>query len=113
MQFAELADARRSIRSYLPTDVSNQQVRRLLSVARQAPSGANLQPGHFLRVQGTHRARLSDELVRPSREGRREEEDYGVLSASDAHEPSQTPGRVRAGSLRRVGCRTRPPGRAR
>jgi nitroreductase len=79
MQFAELADARRSIRSYLPTDVSDQKVRQLLSVARQAPSGANLQPGHFLRVRGARRARLTEELVGAWREGKQEEEDYGYF----------------------------------
>lgn len=79
MQFAELVGARRSIRGYLPTDVSNEQVRQLLSLARQAPSGANLQPGHFLRIQGEQRARLSEELVRAWREGRQEAEDYGYF----------------------------------
>jgi len=79
MQFAELVGARRSIRGYLPTDVPNQQVRDLLSLARQAPSGANLQPGHFVRVQGDQRSRLSEELVRAWREGRQEVEDYGYF----------------------------------
>jgi len=79
MQFAELVGARRSIRGYLPTDVSDQQVRQLLSLARQAPSGANLQPGHFVRVQGEQRARLSEELVRAWRDGAQEQEDYGYF----------------------------------
>jgi nitroreductase len=79
MQFAELVGSRRSIRSYLPIDISNERVRELLRLARQAPSGANLQPGHFLRVQGAQRARLCEELVRAWREGRQEEEDYGYF----------------------------------
>src|SRR5690349_18344437 len=79
MKFTDLVDTRRSVRAYLPRAVSEQEVLELLRLARQAPSGANLQPGHFLRVQGEVRERLSSELVGAWREGRQEAEDYGYF----------------------------------
>jgi len=39
--------SRRSVRAYLPDPVSRETVEALLTVARAAPSGANLQPGRF------------------------------------------------------------------
>lgn len=79
MKFTDLVDTRRSVRAYLPQAVSGQEVLELLRLARQAPSGANLQPGHFLRVQGEVRERLSGELVSAWRDGRQEAEDYGYF----------------------------------
>lgn len=41
--FTELASARRSVRSYLPTPVSPEALERILRAANAAPSGGNLQ----------------------------------------------------------------------
>ena len=77
--FAELAAQRRSVRAYLPQPVPQQLLRQLVLTARQAPSGANLQPGSFVAVQGEARARLSDELMTAFRAGQQEQEDYAYF----------------------------------
>ena len=67
---------RRSVRAYLPTPVSEALLRHILTQARRAPSGANLQPGAFLSVQGDARQRLSAALMDAWRNGAQEVEDY-------------------------------------
>lgn len=47
----ELIQRRRSIRSFIPQDLSDQQIRLLLSAAMAAPSGHNFQPWHFVVVR--------------------------------------------------------------
>lgn len=74
--FAILARDRRSTRAFLPAPVPNETVHALLGTAREAPSGANLQPGGFIQVQGGARTRLCHELVSAWQEGRQEREDY-------------------------------------
>ena len=54
---------RRSVRAYLPRPVDPQTLHELLVSARLAPSGANLQPGSFVQVQGGARESLSNALV--------------------------------------------------
>lgn len=76
---AQLVQQRHSVRAYLPTKVPDEVLHALLISARQAPSGANLQPGAFVRVQGDARARLSTRLVEHWRAGLQEEEDYGYF----------------------------------
>lgn len=71
-----LVAERRSIRAYLPTPVPNDLLRQVVQTARLAPSGANLQPGSFIAVQGDLRQRLCDELVQTWRAGGHEGEDY-------------------------------------
>ncbi|WP_342131243.1 nitroreductase [Hydrogenophaga sp. OTU3427] len=73
---ALLAAERRSTRAFLPTPVPDELLRHLVATARLAPSGANLQPGSFIAVQGGVRQRLCDELVQTWREGGHEGEDY-------------------------------------
>lgn len=73
---AALLDARRSKRAYLPTPVSDALLRQLLQQARQAPSGANLQPGCFHALQGQARAGLSAALLQAYQAGAQEAEDY-------------------------------------
>lgn len=77
--FAQLSAQRRSVRGYLPTPVPDALLRELLLTARQAPSGSNLQPGRFVRVQGAVRQALSDDLVLSWREDRTEVEDYSYF----------------------------------
>ena len=67
---------RQSVRAYLPTPVPETLLRQLLIQARRAPSGANLQPGAFLSVQGDARQRLSEGLIDAWRNGQQEGEDY-------------------------------------
>jgi len=47
-----------------------------LKLARQAPSGANLQPGTFIAIQGEVRQNLSTALIKTWRAGAHETEDY-------------------------------------
>lgn len=64
------------MRAYLPTPVPEALLRHILTQARRAPSGANLQPGAFLSVQGDARQRLSAALIDAWRNGAQELEDY-------------------------------------
>ena len=73
---AQLANERRSIRSYLPTAVPDDLLLQVVQTARLAPSGANLQPGSFIAVRGEVRQRMCDELVQTWRQGGHEGEDY-------------------------------------
>lgn len=75
----DLIGTRRSVRGFLSREVSNGVVGELLRVARQAPSGGNLQPGHFIRLQGHSRERLSKLLIEAARAGQVEPEDYGYF----------------------------------
>lgn len=74
--FAEIIKARRSIRSFLPTSVPEDMLHELLTSARLAPSGANLQPGAFIWVRGGMRDALSNDLIGAWRNGAQETEDY-------------------------------------
>ena len=68
--FAQLLARRRSVRAYLPTPVPAAEVAAILTDARRAPSGANLQPGHFVALTGTPFAALKDALAQGIAEGR-------------------------------------------
>jgi nitroreductase len=73
---ADLIEQRRSIRRFLDKPVKPDVLGGLLRAARRAPSGGNLQPGHFIQVTGGTRARLSAALSAAYRDGRAETEDY-------------------------------------
>ena len=62
--------ARRSTRKYLATAVPRADVARILQAARQAPSGANLQPGRFHALSGEALSRLSQRLLAATKAGR-------------------------------------------
>lgn len=51
MNFLELAQSRKSIRSFKSDVVSNDLVIKLLEAARSAPSGGNCQPWHFFVIK--------------------------------------------------------------
>jgi nitroreductase len=72
----DIFSQRRSVRAYLPTPVSDDLLGQIMTSARLAPSGANLQPGVFVAVRGAVRQQLCDDLVLAWREGRQEVEDY-------------------------------------
>ncbi|KHQ53322.1 MULTISPECIES: nitroreductase [Mameliella] len=65
-----LLSGRRSVRGFLPDPVPRQDVERILTVARTAPSGANLQPGRFHALTGGPLADLSQALVAAAESGR-------------------------------------------
>lgn len=67
------------MRAYLPTPVPDTLLHQIVQSARQAPSGANLQPGSLIAVQGTARARLSSALIQACRSGQQEVEDYAYF----------------------------------
>jgi len=64
------------VRGYLSTPVPDALLHEVLALARMAPSGANLQPGAFIAVQGEVRRALSSALVDSWRAGTQEKEDY-------------------------------------
>ena len=77
--YQRLASARHSVRAFLPTPVPQALVEALLQTARLAPSGANLQPGHFWLLQGLARQTLSQALCEAHRNGQTEAEDYAYF----------------------------------
>ena len=77
--FSRLAQERHSVRAYQNDAVPLATLEQLLTLARQAPSGANLQPGSFIAVQGDVRRALSNALVQAWRDGASRAEDYGYF----------------------------------
>jgi nitroreductase len=77
--FEALARARHSVRAFTHRPVPQALLERLLTAARCAPSGANLQPGRFWAVQGAARARLEAALCQAWRDQVPEAEDYGYF----------------------------------
>ncbi len=75
----QLVTDRHSTRAYLPTPVPPELLHQVLRLARLAPSGANLQPGNFIAVQGATRQALSQALVTAWRAGEQEGEDYAYF----------------------------------
>jgi nitroreductase len=72
-----LTTQRQSVRAFLPEPVPRNLLHQILMSARQAPSGANLQPGSFILVEGQARRRLSAALIDAWRNGVKEVGDYG------------------------------------
>lgn len=79
MNYADLARSRRSIRGFLPEPVPQALLEGLLETAREAPSGANLQPGRFWALEGEVRTRLSDALCEAVRQQVPPREEYGYF----------------------------------
>ncbi len=61
--FYKLMQERQSVRAYLPDAVPQQVVEELITTARLAPSGANLQPGEFHVLAGDSLASLTTALL--------------------------------------------------
>ena len=53
MTVTEALNSRMSVRDFLPTPVSGEVIRRVLTTASRSPSGGNLQPWHIDVVAGT------------------------------------------------------------
>lgn len=79
LQWARLAFDRVSIRRFKPDGIADDVVAAMLSEARRAPSGANLQPGEFVRVDGAAREALSKALTRAYRAEVPTREDYSYF----------------------------------
>jgi nitroreductase len=77
--FSALCSQRRSVRAYTAQPLPAGLLQQMLGVARQAPSGANLQPGSFIAVQGQARQRLSAALTAAFQCGQQELEDYAYF----------------------------------
>ena len=60
---------RHSIRRFLSTPVSRSQVEQILSLARRAPSGTNMQPWHVWVLAGEQKRSLSSALSAAHNEG--------------------------------------------
>lgn len=58
-RFAEIAQARRSVRGFLPTPVPKPALERIFAVAQSAPSNCNTQPWYACVVSGASRDRLA------------------------------------------------------
>ena len=77
--FAALARTRRSVRGFLPDPVPARTVAHLLETARTAPSGANLQPGHFIALAGPALNNLKHRLATAIAQGRPKVSDYSYF----------------------------------
>ncbi|SCK17098.1 Nitroreductase [Variovorax sp. HW608] len=77
--WSSLADGRCSTRRFTDRPVPDEWIPQMLKEARRAPSGANLQPGEFIRIEGAARQRLSDRLVETYRGGAPQNEDYSYF----------------------------------
>jgi nitroreductase len=77
--FTSLMAQRRSTRAYQAKPVAESLLREVLTLARKAPSGANLQPGSFISVVGEARGRLTAELTQAWLSGAKEPEDYSYF----------------------------------
>lgn len=75
----EVLRRRHSVRGFLPDPVSRATVAELLSLARTAPSGANLQPGEFHVLTGSALASLTARLDEAIIAGRPTVSEYGYF----------------------------------
>lgn len=80
-----LLEQRCSTRGFTDQPLPEACLESLLVQARRAPSGANLQPGEFISLEGDARARLSSALVGAFRAGAQEPEDYSYFPVPMPH----------------------------
>ncbi|SIO05103.1 nitroreductase [Vannielia litorea] len=90
---SEALAQRRSVRGFLPDPVARSTVEAILTDARRAPSGANLQPGRFIALTGTPLAALSGALAEAIAEGRPQVAEYSYFPK---HMPPELKARQRA-----------------
>lgn len=77
--FAQLLRQRRSVRAYTNQPVDRDTVAEILELARTAPSGANLQPGHFHVLTGAPLAALVQGLQAEIAGGAPETSEYSYF----------------------------------
>lgn len=78
-EFAKLLDDRRSVRAYTSARVDQTSVERICTAARQAPSGANLQPGKFHVLAGAPLAGLTTSLAQAATDNRPIDSEYSYF----------------------------------
>lgn len=76
MDVSQALVARKSVRAFLPKDVTLEQVSRILAAASHAPSGTNAQPWQVVAVRGEAKKALEDQLVAAFDAGSEEKMDY-------------------------------------
>ncbi|MGM0593824.1 MAG: nitroreductase [Pseudomonadota bacterium] len=76
MQLEQAIKQRRSIRAFAQRDVSPEQVKQVLELARYAPSGVNMQPWRVAVVRGESKQRIGDALIAAREGGKTENPDY-------------------------------------
>ena len=72
--------SRRSVRAFLPTPVSQDTLRRLLEIARFAPSGSNIQPWRVTVLSGSSLTGYSDALIAAARAGEPRDMEYNYYA---------------------------------
>lgn len=77
--FTALAARRRTVRGFLADPVSREAVADLMTTARTAPSGANLQPGRFIALTGAPLGALIAALERAIDQNRPRVSEYGYF----------------------------------
>ena len=77
--FDALARDRKSVRGFKADPVPRELVRKILEIARTAPSGANLQPGRFVVLSGRALRRFSDTLSAAIEDGLKPVEAYSYF----------------------------------
>jgi nitroreductase len=79
IDFDTLTAQRHSVRAFTDQPVSRQQIEEICTLARRAPSGANLQPGKFHVLAGAALAGLSGRLMQAVQEGAAIESEYSYF----------------------------------
>jgi nitroreductase len=79
IDFDTLTAQRHSVRAFTNQPVTRQQVEDICTIARRAPSGANLQPGTFHVLTGKALAGLSERLMQAVQEGAPIESEYSYF----------------------------------
>ena len=79
MDVDQLIMQRRSIRAFLPKSVDRKRIENILTHARQAPSGANLQPGFFHVLSGDALTQLTEALSQAVADKRKPVAEYSYF----------------------------------
>jgi nitroreductase len=87
MDVSEAVESRFSVRAFLEKPVGEDQIRRILDPARQAPSGGNLQPWHVFVVAGQPLSQLKALIRSRSADLPRGEESEYAVYPPDLPEP--------------------------
>lgn len=81
MDLSDAITSRWSCRAYLDKPISQEQVRKILDIARWAPSGVNAQPWQVAVVTGATKERITDSLIQAREDRIAENPDYDFYPA--------------------------------
>lgn len=76
MKVSDALIARKSTRAYLPKEVEQEKIERILNAARHAPSGTNTQPWQVAVVRGETKKKLQQAMEATFRGGEKGKMDY-------------------------------------